>query len=111
MKVYRDVLDKVISEGFLYTLWNGQLKIREGIVVESRRCSKREAIFRHGSRYCDWTRCSPEPRALVHAHLWLPERDDALARELLIEYYTENIKRLEKQIEGYQANIKILQDA
>ena len=103
-------MDIPISKGFLYGLWNGQLKIKEGTVLENNWRRDRHAIFRFGKRDGDWSRCSPEPEELMHARLWLPERDDAKACKILIGYYEEAIKRHEKQIEGYRENIRILEE-
>lgn len=96
------------TKGWLYELWNGQFKVRKGVVRKTQWCSKREAIFRYGYPDDDWVRCSAEPGKMMQAKLWLPERDDIKARNLLIEYYEGNIEKLERQIEGYRHNIRIL---
>ena len=98
------------THGWLYELWRGQIKIREGNVRKTPWCSKREAIFTYDMADERWVRCSSEPGKLVHAKVWLRERNDALGCKLLIEYYEGNIEKLEKQIEGYRANIKTLRD-
>ena len=100
-----------ISKGFLYTLWNNQLRVKEGVVIGHRGWNKLEAIFKYGDRDSDWTRCSPEPGKLVHASLWLPERDDTKAKKILVDYYIGNIERLENQIAGYKEKIRLLNDA
>ena len=98
------------TPGWLYELWRGQIKIREGSVRKTRWRSKHEAIFMYGTLEGDWVRCSSEPGKMLQAKVWLRERNDALGCRLLIEYYEGNIMKLEKQIEGYRVNIKTLRD-
>ena len=104
-------MEELISKGFLYTLWNGRFNVKEGRVVRNQWCSRREAKFRYGDRDGEWIKCSPQSGIVVQAHLWLPEQDDVLARKILIDYYKGCINRVEKQIDGYRENIKILQNA
>lgn len=98
------------TPGYLYALWRGQIRVREGYVRKTRTYGRREGIFIYGEHDSDWVRCAAEPGKLVQGRLWISERDDAKACRLLIEYYQGNIERLEKQIEGYQTSIKILKN-
>lgn len=96
------------TKGWLYELWRGQFKVRKGVIRRTQPYGRREAIFRYGTLDSDWVRCSAEPGKMMQAKLWLPERDDIKARNLLIKYYEGKIEKVETQIEGYRDNIRIL---
>ena len=104
-------MEEYISKGFLYTLWNDHLTVKEGNVVRNQWCSNREAIFCYGNRDGDWTRCHPEPGNIVCAKFWLPERNDELGRGLFLEYHKTCIRQLEMKIAAHNAKINLLQDA
>lgn len=111
MALIPEIYEPSATEGWLYELWRGQLRIREGTVFKRQWSPMREAIFKYGTLESgDWVKCNAEPGKLLQARVWLRERNDAQGCRLLIEYYEGNIERLEKQIEGYRANIKFLKD-
>ena len=102
-------MDEHISNGFLYTLWNDQLTVKEGMVLRNQWCSSREAIFQYSKRDADWTKCHPEPGKLVQAKMWLPERNDELGRRILADYHKACIENLKKKIASHEEKIKILE--
>lgn len=104
-------MEEHITKGFLYTLWGDKFTVKEGIIGPNRWRSTREVVFEYGKRGGDWTTCSTEPGQVVKAKFWLPERDDDLARRIMLNYHEECIEDLHKKIASHEAKIKILQDA
>lgn len=100
-----------VSKGYLYTLWGDTFTVKEGVLIDNHWRSKREMIFQYGKRDGDWTTCSPDPGVVVKAKFWLPERDDVLARKIMLNYHQSCIEDLRKKIASHEAKIKIIQDA
>ena len=92
---------------YLYSLWNDQFTVTEGTVVIF--CGNRRA---HAKFECDARReyitVDPAPSKISKAKLWLHERDDELARRLLIEYHEECIADLKKKLTGHEQKLDIL---
>ena len=99
---------KEMCKCYYYRFTNGQLKIKEGHI--SGYCIT-GAKFQYGKKYHEWNRCHPEAGEIMNGGLWLPERDDKKARDILIEHYESCVKSLEERIANYRTNIKILSDA
>lgn len=52
--------------------------------------------------------CSKEPRVVYNAVVWLPERDDDLARNILIKYEENVIALLQEKIDNHYVKMSIL---
>lgn len=90
---------------YFYKFTNGKLKVKEGHIS---RCSLHACKFQYGKKYHEWNRCHPESGEIMNGGLWLPERDDEKARDILIEYYESCIKDLEDRISSHREKIDIL---
>lgn len=90
---------------YLYSLWSGMLKVYEGDIYSSPWAGQ-------GSFLSDGKRkgCSLEPKKVHNAMVWIPERDDQLARVILIQYEEMEIKKLQDKIENHLNRINILKD-
>jgi len=96
----------IVEKAFLYSLWSGKFRVFEGDIRES-------GIGGHcglfGSRIKRFL-CSKEPRVVYNAVVWLTERDDNLARSILVKYEENAIALLQEKIENHYTKISILQE-
>lgn len=93
--------------GYLYILNDDHtFSIREGYV-----CPKVPAWIRHVRFIPDnghWIYVSGDPGVMYYRKVWLPERDDELAKKLYIEYHEGKIKELERQLDAHKQVIATL---
>lgn len=95
---------------YLYSRYRGRFDVYEGEI--------RPYGYGRGNAAFEYKRgtkdsrlvCSPNPGEVYHAVLWLPERDDAKARDLFIEHEQLAIKELQDKIEHHEWNIKQLME-
>ena len=87
------------EKAYLYSLWRGELKIHEG---EIHRLWSSDGVCVTNKRN---VKCSLEPGAVFNSVLWLPEKDDQRAIEILIAYEENCILLLEEKIVNHRINI------
>lgn len=112
--------------GYLYSLWSGQLRVYEGSVHpgRGRRSDYGRATFILEQRFLDdgtsivydgrvdkTMMCSINPGEVVNAVVWLIERDDTRARDILIEYEKSCIITLQEKIDAHRNKIRILENS
>lgn len=112
--------------GYLYSLWSGQLRIYEGSVIpgRGRRSDYGRAEFILERRFLDdgtfivyqnkvekTMSCSINPGEVMNAVVWLTERDDKRACDILIEYEKACIATLQEKIDGHKNKIRILENS
>ena len=86
----------------LYSLWSGQLRVYEGDVHER---------WRADGTFVTTTRnfaCSVEPEIVHNAVVWLPEQNESLAKQILIQYHEKEISKLKEKIDNHLNKILIL---
>ncbi len=99
-------MDKTtFKEGFLYSVWSGELRVREGKVVIGNPFRETYTFI---SKDAVSVTCSNHPGEVYNAMVWLEERDDQKAKELLIDYYQNKIDDLKEVIQGHQNKINLL---
>jgi hypothetical protein len=99
----------VIKENvYLYSLWNGELKIIEGDVYGS--------PYNHSDNVASFKTkrkrfmCSSEPGIVYNSVVWFPDRDDVSASKVLIEYHEAAIATLQDKIDNHLHKINILKE-
>lgn len=94
--------DKI--HGFLYSMWPGYLNVTEGEILH---ISKYTYFIRENDtkKIC----CHSEPEKIYNGLLWLEERDDEKAINLLIEYHEREVKKLKEKINSHLEKIIQLQ--
>lgn len=94
---------KIINKNaYLYSLWDGQLKVYEGDVHET------WTPLGTSVTKMNTMACSKEPKTVYNSVVWLEERNDNLARACLIIYEEAEIAILQEQMEHHQNKIRIL---
>lgn len=91
------------ENAYLYQIQKGILNVYEGDVHKTWKDYEGAFITNTKNRAC-----SSKPKLVVNAAVWLTERNDDLARELLSKYEEEEISILERKIENHRLKIKIL---
>lgn len=104
-------LKEFTSTEYLYAMWHDRITIKEGHVDLRNFHGRREAVFYYGDKIFERNRCHPESGKVLNGRLWLPERNDELARKLLIEYNEQCIEELRVKISKHEEKIRILQNA
>lgn len=94
--------DLVRKNCYLYSLWSGQVKVYEGDVYERWRV---DGIFVTKTK--NFT-CSTKPEVVSNAVVWLPEPNERLARQILIQYHEKEISKLKEKIDNHINKILIL---
>ena len=96
--------DKIIQiNAYLYQIQKGVLNIYEGNVHRTWKEYEGAFITKTKNRMC-----SSKSEFVCNAAVWLHERNDDLARALLIQYEEEEISILNKKIENHKMKILIL---
>lgn len=98
----------IIENAYLYSMWSGRLKAYEGSVYVYHGAATRPASFviKNEKRFM----CSDKPGEVCNAVVWLAEKDDKLARKILIEYEEKQIAALMEKVENHQSKIFILKE-
>lgn len=94
-----------IPNCYIYTIRDNQLIIKKGDVFVNERY--RSASFRPADNNTH-TACAIEAWDIRYGKLWLPNRDDERAKELLIKYHESRIEALRKQIKSHELTIRNL---
>lgn len=95
--------DNKQESAFLYSMWNGCLIVYKGKVIPSMK--KGWSLFIHAKKH---NQCSAEEGVIYNAVVWLYERDDNEAREILIDYEFCQIRNQEIKILGHKQKIEML---
>lgn len=110
-KLRKDGVNMAKDKVYLYSRYRGRFDVYEGDLRSSNYGRGRyyQFIFkRNGKESC--LQCSGESGVVHHSVLWLPERNDQLARDLFIEHERTIIKELQDKIEHHEWNIKQIMD-
>jgi len=97
---------------YLYSLWNdGFLAIKEGSVGKYGHTDCfgqpiHDAYFSFRTR--GYRQIQDTPGVVYNATVWLVERDDQLAKNILLEYENQMISLLEEKIENHRRKVSIL---
>ena len=96
------------KEGYVYSLWTGRFSCKKATIKQypddSRNRGLSYARFADGT--CIEVNISP---LLVHnAIVWLEERDDAIAAEILVKYQEQQIAKLQEKILNHKNKIQTL---
>lgn len=92
---------------YLYSLWNDKFTVSEGYVYIITIKTRAHAQFDCPNRP-DYVVVDPAPGVIRQAKLWLLERDDELAKRLLVEYHEGCIEDLKKKLRGHEQKLDIL---
>ena len=92
----------VQRKGYLYSMWSGALKVYEGCVEQSVHGGDRYHFYvRRGTKIIRRVMCNGHPGFVSNATVWLEERDDKKAIDILIQYENEQIEELKDRIRKY----------
>lgn len=97
---------EIISDvAYLYSTWCGVLSVEEGS-VKTFNGETNYGVF--CSNNDKTLLCHIEPEKVYNAMVWLPERNDQKAIDILVQYYEKEINKLKEKIELKQIKIEIL---
>ena len=88
---------------YLYSINTGKLVVNEGFVQPS--------IYKDRVRFLGKKKsilCPAESGKVFNASVWLPKRDDAKARKLLIDYEENLIFELRNRVQTHLSKIHVL---
>lgn len=91
-------------KGYLYSDKTGNMVCREGSVCVPNEKSY-YAYFVTGKKENDAITCSVYPIEMYNGMVWLEEKNDALAKSILINYHEEQIRMLESKIASHAQKI------
>lgn len=97
-----------VTPGYLYSTWKGEFKVRKGNV------RIREGSFTAGFIFDDpgigqkCVSCSVDPGKLHNSCIWMKERNDALAKQIFLDYEHFQIEVLKEKIDRHKYKIKVL---
>jgi len=88
--------------GVLYSIWNGSVKAYEGevIVIDEER-----GIFKSKTKRFT---CHAEPGKIYNAVVWLEEKNDERAIQLLIDYNYQQLDSAYEKVDNYKDKIQML---
>lgn len=98
---------------YLYTARNGKFNVYEGVITEDRRRYWTWLVVKFKKRSgVEFLPKDDEIGRVVTAgpKVWLTERDDALARKLLLEYEEGKLKELERAMATKKELIRVLRE-
>jgi hypothetical protein len=91
------------TKAYLYQLQKGILNIYEGNVYAT--LNGYDGVFKTKNKNIA---CSSQPKLVFNSTVWIPEINDDLARELLIQYEEYEISLLENLIKNHRMKIEVL---
>lgn len=98
-------INQIIKENcYLYSTWSGKLKVEPGRVMISNDKNDFYGKFIKFKKTTALT-CHKEPGKVYNSIVWLPERNDDLAKLILINYHESAIEELKEKIENHLAKI------
>lgn len=101
---YKNIIEKV----FLYSTWSGKLRVMDGIIISTKIKSTLVTFIDNSTKKV--INCYAEPEEVYNAMVWLPERNDKKAKEILIKYHETEINELKEKIEGHLTKINIIKE-
>lgn len=97
----------ITQPAYLYAIWRDNFVVKKGEVSIFLDFKRPKAQFD-----CDgvknYIQVSPVSGEIHSAKLWLPERDDERAKQILRDYHKECIASLQKQLESHSYKLDIL---
>lgn len=101
---------EIISDtAYLYSTWSGNIAIKIGRVVEHQGFRNTGTGTFIDENEIKIVSCHLEPGKIYNASVWLPQRDDEKAKEILVKYHENEIKKLKEKIENHINKINIIQ--
>lgn len=104
-----------ITNAVLYSIWKGRFDRYEGEAVvtnytydDGRPPRVYTQFLQNGKRIFT---CGAQSGIAYNKTVWLEERNDELARQVLIEYEKARIDSLQKKISGHKLIITMLEEA
>lgn len=97
------MLSVVCENAYIYSMWSGELEVYNGKVETKRPDKPNMGVFVGEGKIFT---CSNDPSQVYNAVVWLPERDDELAKSYLIDYEECQIAILSRKIRHHQDKIK-----
>ena len=88
--------------GVLYSIWNGTVKAYQG---EIKVIDDERGIFKTTTKRFT---CHAEPGKLYNAVVWLEEKDDEKAVQLLIDYNYKQLDLAYEKVDNYKNKIQML---
>lgn len=101
------------TTGYLYSRYRGKFEVHYGNIFPmnyDRRRNEYVKFSYSNGRFDKHTTCWAKPGVMHYGALWLPERDDELARKLFLEYEKDCVKELEERIARHRSTIEVLKD-
>lgn len=95
-----------INTGYVYSMWSGRLIAYKGTAYTS----IHEGMANFYTESDKKIQCSTEPGTIYNAVIWLTERDDELAKKLLIDYEEKQISKLQEKIDNHRHKIKTIKE-
>lgn len=103
-------LKKANITGYMYSMWGGKLDSYEGYLMMSARPGRARFYKIANDTIAGSLMCSNKPGVIVNSVVWLKERDDKKAAELLIQYERTQIEQCKMRIRHHEAKIKMLEE-
>lgn len=88
--------------GVLYSIWNGTVKAYDG---EIKIIDEKRGIFKAKTKIFT---CHAEPEKIYNAVVWLKEKDDEKAIQLLIDHNYAQLDLAYEKVENYERKIQML---
>ena len=100
------MLKSIKENCYLYSLWSGRLVVHPGHVHKG---YLNDDVGRFQSKNKSFG-CSIHPGVMYNSVVWLEERNDDRAKDILIEYEETQITALQEKIDNHLHKIKILKE-
>lgn len=99
-----------ICDGYLYSTRTGLVTVRKGVLYNRNNCARihddhYEFVYDPDNYSSSRIICEKAAGVVYQKALWLPERDDELAKELFIEHDEKCIEKLKNDIQAHQMQI------
>lgn len=96
----------ISDHAFLYSTWSGKLKVTPGKVLQVKG-------FESLGTFCSendekMVTCHLESEKIYNAMVWLSERDDEKAIDLLVKHHEREIEKLKTKIENHLIKINTI---
>lgn len=101
---------KLVSHGYLYSMKTGIMKVYEGDIYErlNKKFDNRCIFVVDGRRH---NLCNAVAGEMFNGLVWLPEKDDNKAIDILIDNEKLAISKLRDEIEYHEKRIELLRNA
>ena len=112
---------RLIATGYLYSPWNGTLRVYTGEIYHRNRCDNGPGGYSYPERTYFLVKdkhnrvlksfdCAENEGEIHNKLVWLRELDTRKAADIFIEYEETQIARLKMQIENHESLIQSLRN-